>query len=341
VIQATVGDALEELRAFQLTPLGELGMNQEADRLMLLASEFGRSTKDVGARKELERRATLYEQSFARDGPFEAARVKALQFVSANLDKLQIDDHEEGPIRVELQRMVSIDDQKGNRRVIPAHVKRFYPNYTLKICQRWGDTNFFMWHLEATLRDADDLLVFDSLDEQLWKALVKFRGMMSQLLARAKREHLFGCFLIVRCLAALDSDEPVRSEYNSVASRLRADAGRYSLAIRKAAEALAAGSAGRRAGAERRSNTWCYLPKEKRPEEFNHGPLAGTQRQLAKAICPSTGVRPNIKALKTFAGNGLVWVTKISGQSYEAWFRDESRFRLARQRLETFTRDAG
>jgi hypothetical protein len=71
---------------------------------------------------------------------------------------------------------------------------------------------------------------------------------------------------------------------------------------------------------------WWHEPTEKRPAEYQHGPITGMKKQ----ICTWMGEKSsrNMRRLNQKA-NKTVWVIKLAGKQWEVWFKDERTFQSA------------
>jgi len=61
-----------------------------------------------------------------------------------------------------------------------------------------------------------------------------------------------------------------------------------------------------------------HEPMEECPVEYCYGPIEGSQEALASWLWPD-GKRDR-RRLHQCAKNGMVWVVKINGRWFEAWF---------------------
>ncbi len=69
-------------------------------------------------------------------------------------------------------------------------------------------------------------------------------------------------------------------------------------------------------------STWFHGKNDSPPAAFKHGPLAGTQRDLATRTCP--GKRIDTRRLHRKAAMGVsMWVRKQHRKLYEVWFLHE------------------
>jgi hypothetical protein len=75
---------------------------------------------------------------------------------------------------------------------------------------------------------------------------------------------------------------------------------------------------------------WYHLLEDPKPPEFAHGPLVGTQRFLAKIICPVFGHAADPRAIHGLALDGDLWIVKSPRrQCCRAYFRDRMLYAAA------------
>ncbi len=88
--------------------------------------------------------------------------------------------------------------------------------------------------------------------------------------------------------------------------------------------------AARQQDADDRLPDWCHGAGAEPPPTFAFGPLEGTQKELASWTHPHRN--DDARSLQARAQRGAVWVKTHHKRRYEAWFRSQRQFEIAKQR---------
>jgi hypothetical protein len=81
---------------------------------------------------------------------------------------------------------------------------------------------------------------------------------------------------------------------------------------------------------------WFHSGAETQPADYPHGPLEGTQKDLAQAMHPES--KRDRRYLKGEAEKGTVWVQKRTGQHFLVYFKESGRYEKARLNLAAATK---
>lgn len=315
------------------------GVEEAAIRLVVLTARFAQATTHSRSNHELARRATLYEELTGKGSTFDQARKATIRQAVAHPEQLYIPDLSAPPTR--RRRQASIDSSWVTT---PTHDMLVYPSVTPKVLARWRDPEGPRWNVPEALAHTDAFLQLGPKSRGLKANLQRWRDELWKVHARSEIDHLFGSYVILQCKSSLAGDLPNTQMHTVIVSRMSEDIGRFARLIQDAMKdvALTRGTAPTNSSdTATGTKVWYHRPDEQRPEAYKFGPLTANQKQLARAIAPSKGDRPNVKALISYSKNKAIYVVRLKPQEFEAWFRDETRFKNAKEHLSVAEEEEG
>jgi hypothetical protein len=328
MIPARLAFAVEKLR--QIRPEPE-PVDEVPSPFVRAAAAVADELAAAGLEGRLTRLAAPFASLAEPGGAFDRARSAASELLKAPDNELYLPDDSQ---RYVSRRRVPYLDANGfwDGSFVG---KVTYGNYLPTIRNRLANADRVRWHLSAALEDAESILrlqlseprrdVFRQWRQELWTASVG-----------VSREHQLGAFLLAECRQAMSGDAGGPARSKAIAERLNEDPVRFLSAAQDAAEYLALFAAGERPGGEhtqeKDSGSWFHPAGEEPPPQYKHGPIGGNQKTLADAICPLFDKKGDTRHLQRLALEGVIWVVKYSGQTYQAFFQDQKVYAEANAR---------
>ena len=329
---------LQEFRAVEgpRHPLEWMKKSNKPGELVRLAVGFAHELVEAGAGDELTRRATLFDALTGPGSTFDEARQGADARLNCQGCTLKLPDYSApspGPGRL-------VAETLGDGSFMFVR-NRCYPNCVDEIRPRVVDRDWARWHLPILLDDVQRLLDLEMSDSQR-QDFQRWQHELWSLSIRSDREHLFGCYLLAECWKALEPNTSSPERCQRLEERFAKETERLAKVMQDAAEYLyllaqeehgQAPVGAPSSGAPAIRTDWFHTQDENRPSRYAHGPVAGSLKQLAAAICPSFNYRRDPRSLKLLGRKGPIWIEKVSGHSYKVFFEDQKLFAEANFKL--------
>jgi hypothetical protein len=290
--------------------------------LVRLAAAFAEELTAAGGGGELRRRADAFDSLTAAGNSFDAAREQACSCLSQDAN-LYLPDRSVSPV-VSRRRYPDLNLNEDGSWADTASARLSYPNRLREVRERWADRERTRWDLGAALEDVKAILDL-KLSPTQKELYDRWRNEVWSVMLRCDQGHYFGNFLLAACQKAVDPATARPDDYEAILGRLADDPVRFAGVIKAAAEHLfhshdpapqppPPGPAPAAAG--------YHSVTEPLPADFKRGPIAGTLKYLADLICPLYDYEADRRALKRLGEAGAIWLQRIRGQSYKAYFKD-------------------
>jgi hypothetical protein len=331
--------ALKKLRAYRPPESPRLKRRvwtaSALGRLISLAGAFTSALAEAGAWDELARRAQAFADQTGPGSGLDQAREAVLHLLTAAQEpQLYIPDLSAKPLGP--GRRVFNEDW-----IVTVELQ--YPNYVGTIADRLADRDF-PWREMATALDGAKRLLGLEVADAPAGVIRRWHQELWTFHLRCEREHLLGSWLLERCHDAVDPTRARAEEHEALRGILPGHGDCLVEALKNAAEALYDFAEGSAQGGSpnavpgqantpapgTQEGTWFHGEAEKVPNEYAHGPVIGSLKELARMICPSFGYKADRRGVIRLASSGQIWVQKISGQSYKVFFKEKNEYAEAR-----------
>jgi hypothetical protein len=208
------------------------------------------------------------------------------------------------------------------------------PNALPRIRAKHADLDQVIWDLQEAHKEVSRVAKMN-LGEPAQSLTLNWQDQLWKLQVVDEQEHLFGSYLLTLCSEA----RAVEQEQLKLVARLSQNFTVFAKQIRIAANyLLIAGpltlvNQVAEVSAEMTKGRWWREPAGSRPARFDKGPLRGTQKDLAKAICPHAGKEPDPRALQRLGATEVIWIERNCTQTYTVYFADQRLYSEANSSL--------
>jgi hypothetical protein len=306
---------------------------EASDRLARVGADFANELADTNAGAELAARAARFQALTGPGSAFDTARQAAHDLLQAADPGLYLPDYSQRSWR-STGSAVAVTGEDGSW---TGEMGRDvgYENYLWEVRDRLAGPDWARWHLATALDDVERGLgmemsrgqrqVFEAWQKELW-AVSKY----------SERERLLGSFVLAESRGTQDPSRPDSDRYHSLLHHLMEDLPHLTEETESAATLLSRlakdppseparqeeGGGGEAKGNRGGGRKWFHEPDEPRSDDYKFGPLAGTQTELAKAICRVMGKGADRRGLHQLGADGVIWAVKHREQFVEVYFKD-------------------
>jgi hypothetical protein len=329
---------LEKLQSFALPDEARWRGESGLEPLTRLAASFTNELVQAGGGELLSSRSHDFERLTAPGSDFDQARCDAHNLLASLESRLYLPGRSP-PLK---------PSSTPYRRRVVMNTEQLYeslktPNDIPRIRNDLAQLARVRRHLPGARDDVERLLGL-CLANQEKKVLQRWQREVFRLCLQCEQQHLYGAYLLLRCRVARDAGKADRQELHGLLQDLGEDPPHGAQSIQEAAAYLLArlpaevarptpGTTVGEASEGPDPAKWrCHAAEEKPTSEYRFGPLTGTLRDLAKAICPSFGFEEDPRAVKRLANRREIWVQKVTGHCYKVFLRDQKSYAEANAR---------
>jgi len=309
-----------------------------------LAARFALELAQAGNGEELTNRVALFETLTAPSSEFDQAREAFLKFLTQQKKEPYNNDDERFFFRPRSLRT------RGN----------FGPKGRELWCkERWivhhlAEPNWARWHLLLALEDARRLLAEAAGLNTPAQVIEKWKTEIWSVVSRTDIDYLLGAHLLAECQQVLLAGDMTMVRYEALVTLLTEDNFRLVQVLQATAQFLCASTEDKgliatskaevdgispqvnRNSADNvgthnndagKKQPWCHPPTDPKPDPYQHGPVRGKQKELARAFKKVRGGVLDPRQLHKLALQKEIWITRTGHeQCITIYFRDQSLF---------------